>query len=381
MADIKTKFRELTSMKYVDQAKWYLNGFWEQHAQKDAENIWKITQKFIELDTTKKAEGCELDEFLAHKFLESLGETLTVLALRERLRKIDLDCNGKMALLEYLASKFDKSVQEIIVAPQGSNKEKLDEATQKLQAVQDALEELTKQYAEQKQVEEDLKKAEEEQKKALAEQKQALEEQKAAEEKQQKALEEQKKAEDAVRKSEAELRAAVDDLKNQEDSYHNAIKTLETKSNDESASTVAKSKAKAELAQLKQEDPLPLRKAKITQEAALRKVEKERKAAEAATAELEAKTREVEAKTRELEEKTRQTEEKARQTEALARDAEAKTKDVEAAVKDTEDKFREAQEYLEEVKRQGGVAHGAVWWLERELVEAQKYMPKKKQQK
>ncbi len=49
-----------------------------------------------------------------------------------------------------------------------------------------------------------------------------------------------------------------------------------------------------ELAQLKQEDPLPLRKAKVTQEAALRKVEKERKAAEAATAALEEQTRNVE---------------------------------------------------------------------------------------
>lgn len=37
-------------------------------------------------------------------------------------------------------------------------------------------------------------------------------------------------------------------------------------------SQVAKSKAAAELAQAKQEDPLPLRKAKITQEAALKKV-------------------------------------------------------------------------------------------------------------
>lgn len=45
---------------------------------------------------------------------------------------------------------------------------------------------------------------------------------------------------------------------------------------------------------MKQEDPLPLRRAKVTQEAALRKVEKERKAAEAATAALEEQTRNVE---------------------------------------------------------------------------------------
>ena len=48
-------------------------------------------------------------------------------------------------------------------------------------------------------------------------------------------------------------------------------------------------KAKNELAQLKGEDPLPLRRAKITQEAALRKVQKQRKLAEDAEAEAAAK--------------------------------------------------------------------------------------------
>lgn len=34
------------------------------------------------LDEKKKAEGNELDEFQAHKFLEYLGETLTVIQVR-----------------------------------------------------------------------------------------------------------------------------------------------------------------------------------------------------------------------------------------------------------------------------------------------------------
>ena len=33
------------------------------------------------------------DEFEAHKFLESLGETMTVIALRERLREIGIYFN------------------------------------------------------------------------------------------------------------------------------------------------------------------------------------------------------------------------------------------------------------------------------------------------
>jgi len=333
---LKEKFLELTRMKYADQAKWFLNGMWKEGAEEQAEAIWSVAQKFMELDAKKK-EGNELDEFWSHKFLESLGDTLTVIALREKLRKIDLDANGRMALLEYLIFKYSKTVQAIIDSPQGDNSEQLKEATAKLQAVQDALLEVQKQ---------------------LEEEKKALEAQKKAEEDARNSLEAQRKAEELVRKAEAELKAAVDEFYAQENAYKNAIATLEKKANDSTASTVAKSKAANELAQLKGEDPLPLRKAKITQEAALRRVEKDRKAAESATAAAEAKTRAAEESTRA---------------------AEAKAKEVEKAVEETERAFQEAQDFLQEVKAAGGVAYGAMWWMERELKEAQKYLPKKKQ--
>jgi len=267
-------------MKYADQAKWFLNGFWTEGAERESENIWKYSWKFIELDERKK-EGNELDEFWSHKFLESLGETLTVIKLRETLRKIDVDANGKMALLEYLMFKYEKSIPEVVNAPQGSNQEELRQAQAKLEAVQAA-------------------------------------------------LVQSQQAEEALKRSEAELRAALDDTKRQEDAYNSTIQSLEQKSKDSNASLVTKNKAAAELAQVKAENPLPLRKAKITQEAAVRKVEKDRRAAEATTAAVE-------------------------------------------------ERFREAQEYLEQVKRGGGAAYGAMWWMDRELKEAQKYMPKRKQ--
>jgi hypothetical protein len=78
MADLKSRFLELTRMPYVDQAKWFLNGFWAEGIEKECETVWKYAQKCIELDEKKK-NGNELDEFWAHKFLESFGETLTVI--------------------------------------------------------------------------------------------------------------------------------------------------------------------------------------------------------------------------------------------------------------------------------------------------------------
>jgi len=98
------------------------------------------------------------------------------------------------------------------------------------------------------------------------------------------------------------------------------------------------------LAALKAEDPLPLRKAKITQESSVRKAERATKAAEEAR--------------RKTEETTRQ---------------------VEHAAKEAEHKFQEAQNYLEEVRSKGGSSEGDLWYLQRELTEAKKYLPKSKQ--
>jgi hypothetical protein len=78
MADLKNKFLALTSKPYVKQAHWFLNAFWTAGAAEEAEAVWKVTHKFIEIDPKGK-DGNELDELMAHKFLESLGETLTVI--------------------------------------------------------------------------------------------------------------------------------------------------------------------------------------------------------------------------------------------------------------------------------------------------------------
>jgi len=40
-------------------------------------------------------------------------------------------------------------------------------------------------------------------------------------------------------------------------------------------------------------------------------------------------------------------------------------------------KVKEAMDYLEQVKKTA-VPRGALWWIERELKEAQKYLPKKR---
>jgi len=80
------KLASLVLKTYKDQSTWFLNAFWNTHAE-EAERIWGYVKKCNELDLEKHDQGNGLDEVRAHKFLESFGETLTVMALRENLRK------------------------------------------------------------------------------------------------------------------------------------------------------------------------------------------------------------------------------------------------------------------------------------------------------
>jgi hypothetical protein len=112
-------FKLVTAKTHTEQAKWWLNGcnrnlvinhylfyrnvVWEDGASKYAEDMWNFVALMQETETGQKKlygkrkvevkEGCDLDEHKAHVFLERLGETLTVTALRKRLKELDVDMN------------------------------------------------------------------------------------------------------------------------------------------------------------------------------------------------------------------------------------------------------------------------------------------------
>jgi len=44
-------WNELVTRPYSEQAQWWLNGFWNAGAEKEAESIWKVTHVFMEVDT------------------------------------------------------------------------------------------------------------------------------------------------------------------------------------------------------------------------------------------------------------------------------------------------------------------------------------------
>lgn len=315
-------WNRLVNKTHTQQAIWWLNGFWGS-LENEADTIWDLVHIMIEIECGKpkkygklkweEKEGNDLDQFQAHRFLEQIGESMTVKELRSKIGFLDIDKNKRLSLTEYLVDKYKKKIVSVIEAPQGGQaaQEALDRATKK---VEDAVVKMNEASAAAEQAAESLAEAK------VAEEESALAKQ--------------------------SVQEAVDEVEAQEKEYNSKIEKLKTKieNKDGRLSTMKINTAKAELAQAEAEDPLPLRKAKLTQKAALKKQKKANKACQ-----------------------------KAEKKAAAASEA-AEVRKTEA-----ETSLAEAREALRELKEEGdGIAHGNIWWMEKELAERQKNMPKKK---
>jgi hypothetical protein len=258
------KLEALTKLTYKEQAVWLLNGFWSTLSG-EAEALWTIVHKCAEIDTVNKAQGCALDEFQAHRFLEHFKETHTVQGLREKLRSTGALTGPvirTVPLIHILIIKYGVDWRELANAPQG-NKEEIVKAEAMLHEVTLAFQASEARDAE-----------------ALAALKSASaqEAQAKAAEAEARALEADARArEDELRAVQAELEAALNELKAQEEAFNG--RTAELTRQSEEGSVVQKNRAKNELAQHLSSDPLPLRRAKITQEAAVKKADRAAQAA------------------------------------------------------------------------------------------------------
>ena len=148
-------------------------------------------------------------------------------------------------------------------------------------------------------------------------------------------------------------------MKAQEDAYNG--KTEKLKKESEEGGVVSRNRAKVSLDAHLAEDPLPLRKAKITLEAANKRAEKARAPFLEARAPFLAATEAAEAA---------RSDATARREQAAA----AKTR-AEEAVAVAQASVAEAEAFLNELKACPGGGHGALWWMDRELIEKKKYMP------
>merc|ERR1712063_11988 len=402
------KLATLCSYSYKDQAVWFLNAFWTKGLGGETERLWGYVQQNNELDLENHADGCALDEMKAHVFLEKFSETLTVREMRDKLRSTGAIGQSErpklVPLTHYLLFRYEGDWHHLVNAPQGDNKEEIERAQQMLKEVQEA-----------------YRLAEQRDREATA----ALKEAQAAE-KEAKAREADAKAREAealeaeapFKAAQEEVSAALAEVHKQEAEYQGKIADCERRSNE--GGVVQANKAKAELAQLKAEDPLPLRKAKITLEAAEKRATKARapfeaaskvasearavaeKAAQEASSARSAATSARQAAEQAANQATQArtvAEEKAAAAVAARRAAEQarvaaenarvaaeqarkRSEDAKAAAEqalaDAVQKVAEAEAYLQEQKAKAGSGQGTLWWIERELHEAKKYKPTSK---
>jgi len=259
------KLADLCSKPHKDQAIWVLNAFWNSWAQREAERLWAFVLKFNELDSENHENGNSLDELNAHRFLEAFGEAMTVIAMRTQLRQVGALGDGRpknFPLAHFLIARFNVDWRILVNTTMGDNAEEIAKAQKMLKEAQEAMK--------------------------------------------------------AAQVAANEATAAAEEVRKEQKLYDDKTKLLQEKTTQ--GGVVAQNRAKAELAQHLAEDPLPLRRAKITAESAEKKAAKALAAAEARVAELE--------------------------------------------------------QYLRELQQSCGSAAGSLWWIDRELHESKKYLPK-----
>src|SRR3990167_8938949 len=140
MSDLD-KLHALCLKNYKSQAVWFLNCFWEEFAEKEAELIWQYVLKNNELDIENHADGAGLDEMKAHVFLEKFDETLTVRDMRDKLRSTgaigETERPKTVPLIHYLLYKYNANWHRLVdEGRQGDNKEELAKAEKLLAEVQ-----------------------------------------------------------------------------------------------------------------------------------------------------------------------------------------------------------------------------------------------------
>lgn len=393
-------FQALTAKTHTAQAIWWLNGFWKQGASDYVEDVWKITHQFLALDLGKPVlyggkmeefkENCDLDELNSHRVLEALGETMTVVALRKRLQALDIDNNKRMAISEYLLDKYKKTPLELVRSPQGDIDPVLLAAAEK--ACEDAGASLDQAVADAEAAAQALREskaaaAEAARSKAAADDRarEAAEAKHQADteaDKAAQALQAAQNAENVVRAAEAELQAAVDEITGLEEAKAQKIAAAQAIIDDPKTSAMKRGVAVQERDSTKAEDPLPLRKAKITQGAALKKVEKARQIAEQETAKA-AEAKRVSDDAADAAAKAKQEADDAADAAAVAKQAAEDAAEAAAVAKERADQAREAaqealaaaEQALADLKAKGGEAPmGKLWWLDRVLKEKKKFM-------
>jgi hypothetical protein len=118
--EVVDKIREANKKDYKAQAVFFLNAAWHNITETQREEVYQMSLEFPKYDHEKGSNGTELNMTQSFALLQKLSKTMTALELKAQLRKVDIDANGEMALLEYLIFAFNQDATKVALAPQGS---------------------------------------------------------------------------------------------------------------------------------------------------------------------------------------------------------------------------------------------------------------------
>jgi len=118
---------------YSQQGAFFLNAYWNEYS-KDCEEIWKVTQMMEKSDLKNGKNGKCLEENMAMRLLQDLGMPMSRTAFVTAMKKIDINNDKKMSLLEFLLFKYKEDgvdVEDLMSRPQDGMTDDLTNAIQK----------------------------------------------------------------------------------------------------------------------------------------------------------------------------------------------------------------------------------------------------------
>jgi len=339
-------FSEIKRKKYRDQAIWFLNSYEYSHESKTCELVWKMHKKCAEIDDLKE-EGIGLNnEVTVHRVLEYSGAPATNTDLRNFLSNINSNYNT-ISLIEILLFRFKVDWRNIVNAPLCYDKKvaqiELHKAKEELESVLNAKETACN----------DAKLAQH------AEETAACEEEKAS-----KAVELFLREEACLSLPREKTEAALLCMKSRENKIEFKVKDLELVAFDDTKGIVKRNRAKAELAMLQNENPLPLRTAIVQNEASVKKLQKSadscRRAAVAAeAAKLTAEGAKLSAQ-------------------KAKRNALNAAKDAEVAITRAMIAFERLKTLVDKMVKQQTLPRGLMFYINREVKETAKFLPNRR---
>lgn len=352
------KLYKITNQTYKDQAIWFLNNFSKCHNDvQTSEIVFKIHQKCLQYDTkndnhNRTKSSPHINDLNAHFILESFGKPVTQSAFRNYVVSIDPVYKNETPLLILLFFYFESDWRVLMNKPPccyndadiDRAKSALDEAKMKLKEAVDA----------ECNSSEEVNEADAAMDRYL---------------KQQETLTKQitgfRIEEESFAQAKSQAEQALEQASIHESSYLEKIHKLELIVNNESNGIVTRNKARAELRIMEHENNLPLQQARLKNENALKILEKSTRASKNARIAAEDENERL----RKAMDDARLAKERAVK---VSKFAEATIPAARAAI----DKLRCMLDKM--MKNQNAFPWGTIYYIDREVAEAEKFLPKKK---